>query len=88
MWNENELIRSCIGSFHFIAITVIFPILSDLSHNTMQAAEAALFKGFHMKSCVVAQLFYVLSAVDPYITLACKVNQRNFDMIANPAFHR
>jgi hypothetical protein len=54
----------------------------------MQTAETSLIKGFHVQSGIIAQLPDILSAVDAYIALAWKVNQRDFDMITNPALHR
>ena len=91
MCRKNELIHCLISSFHFIVfceITVISKILSDLSHDTVQTAEAALFKGFHVKAGIFSQLLNLISAVNADIALACEMNQRHFDMIANPALHR
>ena len=51
----------------------------------MQTAEAALFKYFHVKTCIAAQLFNVLSAVYSYVAFADKVSKRHLDSVAEPA---
>lgn len=56
-----------------------------LSYNTMQEAEAAYLKGLHVKSGIFAQLTDFLSAIYFYITLACKMYQRHFNGVAEPA---
>ena len=54
----------------------------------MQAAESALFKGLHMKFCIIAKLSDILSAVNAEIALAYEMCKRYLHIIAQPAYCR
>ena len=54
----------------------------------MQTAEASLFKTLHVKPCIFAQLFDILSAVNTDISLADQMCQRHFKGIAEPPYCR
>jgi hypothetical protein len=51
----------------------------------MQAAESALFKGFHVQSRIFAELLHLIPAVHMNIAFTLQIYQRYLSFIAEPS---